>query len=218
MGTQRGHRTGEVPKWQVWGASAPQSRWGGPPSVNNRWETCLKLKNAISAKKKNRKMCLKVNEKPYLRTRIWIGVSVSQWETEHFSKNSCPCVGETEDCVFWHDKKKIVCSRIVTKPIGKVTNPVRWKTRENYALEHDFMTDVRLAYTRATILTAVLKSEKDEKVKQRWTFDQKRAWARMGPQVLQNKESGERPLRPKRGRSRIRFEKGPKITSFILQK
>ena len=27
------------------------------------------------------------------------------------------------------------------------------------------MTDVRLAYTRATILTAVLKSEKDEKVK-----------------------------------------------------
>ena len=27
------------------------------------------------------------------------------------------------------------------------------------------MTDVRLAYTRATMLTAVLKSEKDEKVK-----------------------------------------------------
>ena len=80
------------------------------------------------------------------------------------------------------------------------------------------MTDVRLAYTRATILTAVLKSEKDEKVKKRLNFDQKRAWARMGPQVLQNKESGERQLRPKRGRRRIRSENGPKITSSSSQK
>ena len=79
------------------------------------------------------------------------------------------------------------------------------------------MTDVRLAYTRATILTAVLKSEKDEKLKN-IEFDQKRAWARMGPQVLQNKESGERQLRPKRDRRRNRSENGPNITSFTSQK
>ena len=36
----------------------------------------------------------------------------------------------------------------------------------------------------------------------------------MGPQVLQNKESGERPLWPKRGRRRIRAEHGPNKTSF----
>ena len=66
-----------------------------------------------------------MNEKPYLRTRIRIGVSVSQWETEQFYKNYCPCVGKTKDCVFVHDKKKIVFPRIVTKLIGKVTNPVK---------------------------------------------------------------------------------------------
>ena len=99
-----------------------------------------------------------------------------------------------------------------------MTNPVKWKTRENYAPEHDFMTDVRLAYTRATILTAVAKSEKEEKVKKTWNFDEKRASTGMGPQVLQNKEFGERQLRPKSGRRRIRSENGPNITSFASQK
>ena len=56
-----------------------------------------------------------------------------------------------------------------------MTIPVKWKNREIYDTEGDFMTDVRLAYTRATILTAVVKSEKDEKVKKRWNIDQKRA-------------------------------------------
>ena len=67
-----------------------------------------------------------MNEKPDLRTRIPIGVLVSQWETKHLSKNSCPYAGETQDCVFWHDKKNTVfVSRIVKNPIGKVTNPVK---------------------------------------------------------------------------------------------
>ena len=80
------------------------------------------------------------------------------------------------------------------------------------------MRDVRLAHTRATILTAVLKSEKEEKVKKTRFFYEKRALTGMGPQVLQNKEFGERQLRPKRGRRRIRSENGPKITSFTSQK
>ena len=37
-------------------------------------------------------------------------------------------------------------------------------------MQGDFMIDVRLAHTRATILTAVLKSEKEEKVKQNMKF------------------------------------------------
>ena len=45
-----------------------------------------------------------------------------------------------------------------------MTNPVKWKNKEIYDIEREFMTDVRLAYTRATILTAVLKSEKDETI------------------------------------------------------
>ena len=56
-----------------------------------------------------------------------------------------------------------------------MTNPVKWKNTEIYDIERHFMTDVRLAYTRATILTAVRKSEKEEKVKKRWKIDEKRA-------------------------------------------
>ena len=101
--------------------------------------------------------------------------------------------------------------------MGKVTIPVKWKTRENYDTERDFMIDVRLAHTRATILTAELESEKDEKVKKTWNFDEKRASPGMGPQVLQNKESGERPLRPNRGRRRILSKNGPNIAMCSTQ-
>ena len=46
-----------------------------------------------------------------------------------------------------------------------MTIPAKWKNREIYETDGDIITDVRLAYTRATILTAVQKSEKQEKVK-----------------------------------------------------
>ena len=51
-----------------------------------------------------------------------------------------------------------------------MTIPAKWKNREIYDTEGDFITDVRLAYTRATILTAVLKSETDETVKKNIKF------------------------------------------------
>ena len=77
-----------------------------------RWETCINQKNAnsvqIPSPKEIRNNVLRVNEEPHLRTRILIGVLVSQWETEQLSKNSCPYAGETQDCVFWHDKKNTV--------------------------------------------------------------------------------------------------------------
>ena len=61
-------------------------------------------------------------------------------------------------------EKKVFFSGIVKKPIGNVTIPGKSRSREIYALEGEFIRDVRLAYTRATILTAVLKSEKKEKL------------------------------------------------------
>ena len=66
---------------------------------------------AICGKRKIKRTVGTVNEKPYLRTRIWIGVSVSQQEPAQLYKNYCPCVGKTKDSVFVHDKKKVVFSQ-----------------------------------------------------------------------------------------------------------
>ena len=69
-------------------------------------------------KEKSEGTVQKVNEKPYLRTRIWIGVSVSQWETEQLFRNSCPCVGKSEDCDSERNEKKVFCSVGCTNSLG----------------------------------------------------------------------------------------------------
>ena len=60
--------------------------------------------------------------------------------------------------------KKKIFSGVVKKRIGNATIPAKSRSREIYTFGGEFIRDVRLAYTRATILTAVQKSEKDEKV------------------------------------------------------
>ena len=72
----------------------------------------------ICAKRKIRRTVEKVNEKPYLRTRMWIGVSVSQWETEQLFRNSCPCVGKSEDGDSERHAKKLIFSIGCTNYLG----------------------------------------------------------------------------------------------------
>ena len=64
-------------------------------------------KKAICAKLKTKRRVEKVNEKPHLRTRIWMGVSVSQWETTQLFRNYCPCVGKSKDCGTERTEKKV---------------------------------------------------------------------------------------------------------------
>ena len=86
-----------------------------------------------------------------------------------------------------------------------MTNPVKWKNKEIYDIERHFMTDVRLAYTRATILTAVLKSEKDEKVKKNMKF-----WSKTG----MGQNGSPSPTKQRVWREAAAAKEGPKTDSI----
>ncbi len=62
------------------------------------------------ARSKMKRTVETVNEKPLLRTRIWMGVSVSQKETQQLFRNSCPCAGKSKGCDSKRNEKKVISS------------------------------------------------------------------------------------------------------------